>query len=399
MATTVLKQKLKRKLFSATRKAGLLKVLRQTKLVPTVRGYLPANNEKTLQALRQQQPAISIERIERANAQLTKMPMSISGRSHRALRPIRPAIETILLDIQDPRFSYRNNHVLDSQLNVVDEQGYEDGVLKIFRQILEKPQPLSGTVAYLSNAYPFNFYHWMCRILPALALYDERFGLDTIDYFYIGSVPVKGFVKESLVRAGIPADKLIHHACTADRLLAAIPNRASFDGSAPINEAYFRYSRQLFQDVLGTAEQTPQKTRIYVARGNIGRRQVLNEAAVLSCLQAYGFESVSMDGKTLQAQAEIFAQAEAIVAPHGAALTNLLFAPENVTLIELFPDGYVNNCFYTLANYLSADYAYLESQDTEQDALPLHWRDIKVDIPQLKQLCDRIFSNALTLQK
>ena len=64
--------------------------------------------------------------------------------------------------------------------------------------------------------------------------------------------------------------------------------------------------------------------RLYVRRG-AAKRAVLNEDDVLAMLEPRGFEAVVMDDRSVSEQAGIFASASVIVAPHGAALANLVF--------------------------------------------------------------------------
>lgn len=311
-----------------------------------------------------------------------------------ALEAIQPCIartETVVLEITDQRFSLRNYHLFDSQMNVIDEPGLNFEKMPVYRKRLAKQvSKIKGTLAYLSNVEPTNYYHWMCRTLPLLRTYQQCFDIAEIDFFYIGEFPLASFHQESLVRAGIQPDQVIQTACTADRILAALANRThkSF-GAAPVIKENYLFSRGLFQTDIDRCL-TTQTKRIYVSRGNAKRRKVLNESQVILLLKQYGFETVAMDDKTLQDQIHLFANAEAIVAPHGAALTNLLFIRPGTKVIELIPDGYVNNCFYALANYGNAEYYYLQGESTAQQ-VEQHRLDLKINISQLEQLCQIVF--------
>jgi capsular polysaccharide biosynthesis protein len=77
--------------------------------------------------------------------------------------------------------------------------------------------------------------------------------------------------------------------------------------------------------------------RLYVGRGDSPRRRLSNEAQITEHAAQYGFETVSMDGRTVENQARLFAEAAFIIAPHGAALTNVLFATPGVRVLELLP--------------------------------------------------------------
>ena len=55
----------------------------------------------------------------------------------------------------------------------------------------------------------------------------------------------------------------------------------------------------------------------------------------------------------------MFSTAEAIVAPHGAGLTNVTFSPPGVRVLELFPSTYVHRGLWAICQALGADYRYL----------------------------------------
>lgn len=351
-------------------------------------GHIPLTTSNAEAAVRKGKDTIEIIPIPETNGYFTKPPGCLKEQTLPAISPIKVEAETVLLDIKDRQFSLRNNHLLDDEMNVIDEHSIQFSRMPIRKKVLSKATALEGTIAYLSNTDPSNYYHWMCRTLPLLRIYDEFYGLNTVDYFYIGQSPFANFHRESLTRAGIRLDQVIQKACTADRIVAAITNRSRHHGSAPIIEENYLFSRKLFRDVL---EPSGSK-RIYVSRGNVTRRKVINESDVIRVLEDYGFTEISMDGKTIQEQAKIFSSAEAIVAPHGAALTNLLFIQPKTRVIEIIPHGFVNNCFYVLANYGKSDYFYLSGEEIEQPYDDPHYFDIFIDTHKLNKLCGQIFS-------
>ena len=55
-------------------------------------------------------------------------------------------------------------------------------------------------------------------------------------------------------------------------------------------------------------------------------------------------------------QAEHFAQADVILAPHGAGLTNMIFAEETTQVVELPLKPHVNRCFGYMAHALNLGY-------------------------------------------
>jgi len=77
--------------------------------------------------------------------------------------------------------------------------------------------------------------------------------------------------------------------------------------------------------------------RIYISRRDTAHRPLGNEAALEGVLAAMGFAAVTMTGRPLLEQIAIVRGASAIVAPHGAGLSLLLFARPGTSVFELIP--------------------------------------------------------------
>ncbi|NJO77640.1 MAG: glycosyltransferase family 61 protein [Cyanobacteria bacterium RM1_2_2] len=354
--------------------------------------YIQLSIHNVEQVVGKYKQGIKFHQLVEENTKATRSASHLDGQTVAAIQPLIAKTETVILDITQAEFSLRNNHLFDPKLNAIDECGLQFEKMPVHRKLLSKTaRKIDGTMAYLSNVEPSNYYHWMCRTLPLVRVYQQFFDLQEIDFFYVGDSELKDFHKESLARVGIKPAQILQEACTADRILAAISTRTKQFGSAPVIQANYDFSRGLFRQEIET-NAAIQRHRIYVQRGDVKRRKVINESQVIEHLSAYDFIPVRMDNKTLLEQVQIFSQAEMIVAPHGAALTNLLFVQPEVKVIELMPWGYVNNCFYVLSNYAGADYFYLQSEAIEQkQALDEHYLDLYVDIKKL----DAILQKAL----
>ena len=96
--------------------------------------------------------------------------------------------------------------------------------------------------------------------------------------------------------------------------------------------------------------------RLYIGRGDAWKRKVLNEDAVLEALRPFGFEPVELRGQSVVEQAKLISEAGIIVAPHGAALTNLAFCAPGTTVIECFPDQFVQSLYFSLSGVCGLDY-------------------------------------------
>jgi capsular polysaccharide biosynthesis protein len=96
-----------------------------------------------------------------------------------------------------------------------------------------------------------------------------------------------------------------------------------------------------------------------VSRGDVAHRRVSNEPAVIGVLKRLGFQEARLAGLAVAEQIAVFANAEVIVAPHGAGLSNLVYAAPRTRVLEMFSPNYVHPCYWSLSCLCELDYAYL----------------------------------------
>jgi capsular polysaccharide biosynthesis protein len=100
----------------------------------------------------------------------------------------------------------------------------------------------------------------------------------------------------------------------------------------------------------------PKRPRVKGQRIFISRRPeaaprgrcVLNETELRPILRRAGFHRYFLEELTFDEQVELFYDAEAVVAPHGAGLANIMFS-ESIDVLELFPSPLVYPHYYVLA--------------------------------------------------
>ncbi|MGO9172308.1 MAG: glycosyltransferase family 61 protein [Rhodomicrobium sp.] len=80
--------------------------------------------------------------------------------------------------------------------------------------------------------------------------------------------------------------------------------------------------------------------RIYISRNDARLRRVRNEDSLLPILEARGIHRVTLKGLPLARQVQLFRQAEAVVAPHGAGLAHSAWCKPGTKIIEFFPSPY-----------------------------------------------------------
>jgi capsular polysaccharide biosynthesis protein len=133
---------------------------------------------------------------------------------------------------------------------------------------------------------------------------------------------------------------------------------------------------------------SPTPAKIYISREDSKKRNVANEAELLLVLQDLGFSKIVMSECSIDEQIALFRNAEVIVSAHGAGLINLVFANSNVRVIELFPENYINKCFWAIAAKKNMTYTGLVNPVdlTGSDTGNLHSYRQVVDLNELRSL-------------
>ncbi|MDA0767430.1 MAG: glycosyltransferase family 61 protein, partial [Verrucomicrobia bacterium] len=229
-----------------------------------------------------------------------------------------------------------------------------------------------------------NYFHWIIDALPRLRHLDAaRFDYNNPIRFDLIYTPLTAiFHRESLSNLGIDEDRWLearidcHYRC---RSLTAI----SPQPLGKVDFADVEYIRKLF----GIWPSQPTR-RIYISRGDSWRRRILNEEAIIDYLADNGFEVHTLAGLSIAEQATLFSQAELVIAPHGAALTNLLFAPPTCRVLELFASNYLFPHYRDLSETCGLDYhAHISPNPTDA---PDSSADLKTLLPTLDQFLSTV---------
>ena len=157
-----------------------------------------------------------------------------------------------------------------------------------------------------------------------------------------------------------------------------------------------RWTTDWLRKTMRPTSQVPTR-RIYVTRGSArNTRRVVNERQVTDLLRRWGFLIVDPGGMTVQEQIDVFASADVIVGPHGAGLTNLVFAPPGVRVLELFAPRYVNPCYWAIANNVpDSHYRYIvcgPDRRPQGAAMQGVLTDIVVDLRELSDALDALLA-------
>lgn len=233
---------------------------------------------------------------------------------------------------------------------------------------------LTGPHIVLGNPRAPNYYHWWFDSLARVWLADAFTP-------WRGSPLVAGeqlapFQRDALKALGLEGRTVI----VANRpivLERAIVSPGPAGGSVMLISPLARDFATWASGCLGVVK-SPHR-RLFVSRQRAAVRRLVGEDVVMHELAALGFERVCLEALDVRAQAEIFAEAEFIVSPHGAGLTNLLFAPHGTGVVELFSKAGAHDSLYRrLASLLGHHYAAVTGP-THPGARTRHAANMSID--------------------
>lgn len=251
------------------------------------------------------------------------------------------------------------------------------------------PSRLEGTVAVLASRGDGNYYHFLHDVVPRLSLLDRCPEAGKPDRFYVPRTT--RFQQGLLDLLEIPADRVVDADALphvqAERLL--VPTLPDLDLNHPA------WSTRYLRDRLLPPDAGPRPgRRIYVTRGSAPRTRIVeNEDEVLAALAPHGFERIDPAAMPVGEQIRAFAEAELIVAPHGAALANLAFAGSGAAVLELFAPDFVQGCYWKLASTVPGlRYRYLVGSGRTgrlREGLGVS-SDIRIDVRSLNPVIERL---------
>jgi len=101
------------------------------------------------------------------------------------------------------------------------------------------------------------------------------------------------------------------------------------------------------------------KESVYVSRSWIPKRRLTNEEELEEKLRGLGFDIVHCENMLFRDQIALFSNARFIVGPHGAGLSNMVWADSPCEVLEIFRNNMFNDCYARLAVSLGFNYDYL----------------------------------------
>lgn len=249
-------------------------------------------------------------------------------------------------------------------------------VMRKFR--FAQPRYLKGRSILLASTGGETYFHFLFDVLPRLELI-RRSGLSfsSEDRFLVNSLD-PAFVKPLLDKLGIPPERCVE-TCRQKHLICeelVVPSLPGQIGSPHKNIAEF-YD-QLFPRALPSL--FCRGPGLFLSRTSARQRQIKQYDSVQQILSTHRIETVDMGRLPIDQQVEKIRRASFVVAPHGAALSNLVFCQSGTPVLELFSPRYINQCYRVLAATRKLPYAYLVGRADGPAARPNRSGDASGDL-------------------
>jgi hypothetical protein len=245
--------------------------------------------------------------------------------------------------------------------------------LYVTEQSLKRPRRMPAGPDYVGamQTWDSNYGHWIVDTLPrvvnALALADPRTARIVLNGRR--TEPMKAVFTESLGLLGITRSQFDWKdespLAFTDLVYAtpmSVPPLIKSDRCLRILEALARGIGD------GPELSSGRPDRIYLSRNRYSRRRLLNEQDLLPLLRAKGYAVVYPEELSLAEQMAMIKKATHVVGNMGAALSNLCFSPEGVSVLALATEQMMHDYFYDLVCHKHGRYMSLQGSSPDKSA-------------------------------
>jgi capsular polysaccharide biosynthesis protein len=246
---------------------------------------------------------------------------------------------------------------------------------------------LHGTCVLLGAHFAdsSNYFHFWVDIIGDLWFSRQLgVGTDEVDHYVLPFTGAR-WQREILELCGVPLEKVVplssFYSLRATELV--VPVRAKGGRNNP--PWLLRAMRESAGYSFDTSPR-PHARHIYVSRRGALRRPLEGEAEIIAFLRSRGYEEVSCDGLTVREQQRLFGDADSIIAPHGAALTNLIWCRPGTRVVEFLPVKHANPCFFDISRMGELDYGYIPASLVDSDAISFLTGGVRIQMDDLHRL-------------
>ena len=249
------------------------------------------------------------------------------------------------------QFSWDESGILKHCLNRSNNQ-----TIKTLKNILEDTEPVSLGNTFHAVVEGSSIYtHWMLDTLPRfLILANQGIDINSFDHVIVATAN-KPFHKQIIKMLGIDPEKIIERSrigtyFKCDSFTRVTEPRNGFMTHKSIYDNVVNFVQR---DMNKEARSMPKK--IYISREKANRRKILNEKKFTRFLSFCGYQTFYFEELDLPEVVNLVSQASCIVAPHGAGLSNLIYASPKTKIVEIF-SGHISPEYWFISQQLGLNY-------------------------------------------
>lgn len=217
-----------------------------------------------------------------------------------------------------------------------------------------------------------NYYHWWMDTLARVwQIEASPYANSPLVVTWV----TKDFQRESLDLLGVRAEEMTAPAQRFDYLIFA--SGLTHGAAEAISGDVARFAAWC-RKRLRLSHVIPER-KLFLSREPAKYRHIVNEADLVAALPT-GFERVVTESMSVRDQAVLFSEAAVVVAPHGAGLTNLLFARPGALVVELVPSEDPPATYEHLATLLGHRYRRVLCEQVGEGMRNAMNRDLLADV-------------------
>jgi hypothetical protein len=249
---------------------------------------------------------------------------------------------------------------------------------------LPKSRLLNGRIAIaVTPEASGNYYHWLLDLVPrVLLLKHAAQNFSNYDTLLVNGSRAN-YEREILGALGVPPEKT-RYVDSRERFQIASAVFPSLDINVIAPWKVHRLRDLPFSG------KPNQHRRLYLSRARAAVRRIANENEISEMLRHRNFEIIEAENLSWREQADLFAGASVIVAPHGAALANIVFCQPGTRIVEISTRPGYRDWFWQLAAVAGLSYEVLEAQRSGSFSGPSENSDMIISRENFERLLESL---------
>ena len=184
---------------------------------------------------------------------------------------------------------------------------------------------LNGTYHLGISPHIYSYYHLLTDLLPHL-IDAPRFPVLVPEFM---PVTFLDFLREASFEVQVLPPNIFQ----VEKLI--IPEMKTTDWNGEKVKKVKKFMEKMYPKA--NSQKSKSQNRIYISRKNAVKRHLTNEEEFLALLKKHKFRKICLEKMSIREQVELFRTASHVIGAHGAGLTNVLFSPPNLKILEIRP--------------------------------------------------------------